>query len=178
MIMPICWIRWNSCCQNFGRARIRIQLIWNPHTQLFFCHSHFVVTFRNVKCFCFHKDTKSPQIEATPKVKLDRWHLFFLCFSSITLFLPFSPRPYPLHMPSFFLLSFPLPSFPLFQKEMEASYFWLATRKYKLKKKTKLSGSSHRGSVVTNRTIIHEEMSSIPGLYHWVKDPALPWASV
>ena len=35
-------------------------------------------------------------------------------------------------------------------------------------------GSSHRGSTVTNPTRIHEDVSSIPGLVHWVKDPALP----
>ena len=31
---------------------------------------------------------------------------------------------------------------------------------------------------LTNPTSIHEDMSSIPGLFHWVKDPALPWAIV
>ena len=34
--------------------------------------------------------------------------------------------------------------------------------------------SSHCGSVVTNLTSIHEDMSSIPGLVQWVKDLVLP----
>ena len=36
-------------------------------------------------------------------------------------------------------------------------------------------GNSHRGSVVTNLTSIHEDMGSIPGLAQWVKDLALLW---
>ena len=29
-----------------------------------------------------------------------------------------------------------------------------------------------------NPTSIHKDLSSIPGIGHWVKDPALPWAVV
>ena len=35
------------------------------------------------------------------------------------------------------------------------------------------SRSSRCGSTVTNPTSIHEDMDSICGLGHWVKDPAL-----
>ena len=38
--------------------------------------------------------------------------------------------------------------------------------------------SSHHGSVVMNLTSIHDAAGSVPGLAHWVKDPALPWAVV
>jgi len=34
-------------------------------------------------------------------------------------------------------------------------------------------GSSHRGSVVTNLTSIHEDVGSIPDLAQWLKDPVL-----
>ena len=36
--------------------------------------------------------------------------------------------------------------------------------------------SCHCGSAVTNLTRIHEDVSSIPGLPQWVKEPVLPWA--
>ena len=36
--------------------------------------------------------------------------------------------------------------------------------------------SSHSASVVTNRASIHENLSLIPGLAQWVKDPVLPQA--
>ena len=39
-------------------------------------------------------------------------------------------------------------------------------------------GSSHRGAVETNPTRNYEVSGSIPGLAHWVKDPALLWAVV
>ena len=34
--------------------------------------------------------------------------------------------------------------------------------------------SSHRGSVVTNQTSIHEDADSIPGIAQWVKHLVLP----
>ena len=37
-----------------------------------------------------------------------------------------------------------------------------------------LFGSSHRGTVETNLTSIHEDVGLIPGLAQRVKDPALP----
>ena len=47
-----------------------------------------------------------------------------------------------------------------------------------LKLKFQSLWSSHSGSVVMDPTSIHEDMGSIPGLAHWVKDPAFLWAVV
>ena len=38
-----------------------------------------------------------------------------------------------------------------------------------------IPGSSHRGSLVTNPTRIHEYVGSIPGLAQWIKDPVWLW---
>lgn len=34
------------------------------------------------------------------------------------------------------------------------------------------------GSSEMNPTSIHDDMGSVPGLAHWIKDPVLPWAGV
>ena len=39
-------------------------------------------------------------------------------------------------------------------------------------------GGSHCGSVVRNPISIHKDVSSIPGLIQWIKDPVLSWAAV
>ena len=44
--------------------------------------------------------------------------------------------------------------------------------------KKKSPSSSCRGEAETNPTRNHEVAGSTPGLTHWVKDPALPWAVV
>ena len=51
--------------------------------------------------------------------------------------------------------------------------FLLTKLHIKFPLKMGLSQSSCSGSVVMNPTAIHEEMGSVPGLAHWVKDPAL-----
>ena len=47
-------------------------------------------------------------------------------------------------------------------------------KKLQKREREKKGGSSCRGAVETNPTRYHEVASPIPGLAHWVEDPALP----
>ena len=62
------------------------------------------------------------------------------------------------------------------QKTIIFRMFWYPQYSWQIK--NALSRSSHRGTMETNLTSIHEDVGLIPGLAQWVQDLALPWAVV